>query len=245
MQCLVPMTFVASIQFVDTPFTATIMRTLIENRCAALCTVYGRVSLNALVIFFCLGSVEVEDVLLLFGVFLCVVWTTVIFVEYSRLNHSANYVRIATGSIDKLEEKFLIANEDKDGVLKPTELRNFFKSYNNILRMWQIELMISEFDIHRDGGLRFDALRTWYNKIPINHLTRMTLLKAKPTDFSDRVYRPGAPQMYKQPSADGAHQVSAMTGGTTSGGPVIQHNSKHVQYSSAEREWLGLAGIKQ
>eukprot|EP00483_Globobulimina_turgida_P004570 UN04579 len=179
MECLVPLTFIASIQFVNTPFTANILRTLIENKCAALCTVYGRVSLNVLIIFFCLGSIEIIDVLLLFCAFLCGVWTTVIFVSFSRLKHASNYVRIATGRVDKLQEKFNFANENKDGVLTHMELRNFFKGYNQIVPMCQIDLMISQYDIFRDNGLRFDALRLWFEKIPVNHLTRTNLLAAK------------------------------------------------------------------
>lgn len=228
---LIPITALASLQFVDTAFTANVLRTAIEDRCAALATVYGRVSLNVVIMFFCLGSLEVQDVLLLFAVVFCGIWTAVIFVMFSRLKHASNYVRIATGTSAKLQEKFVMADGDKDGVLSALELRQFFKSYNQGLSMWQIELMISQYDLHRDGGLRFDALRVWFEKIPINAMTRANLLKATPTDLSRLTSRMSVDQ-----GRDGDGDGDGMA---TGGGVAVAGKD---EYTAAEREWLGLAG---
>lgn len=237
MECNLALTFIASMQFVDTPYTQNILRTLIENNCAALCTINGRVSLNILIIFFCLGSIELQDAFLLFAAFLCALWTAIIFISFSRLKHASNYVRIATGTTKKLLEKFKFADEDKDGILSPVELRNFFKSYNQIVPMWQIELMIAQYDIHRDGGLRFDGLRLWFEKIPINHITRINALNAKPYDLKSN-----GDNTNNNNIGDGYRTSNNNIPTTTSGGGggAVDKN----QFTEAEREWLGLAGRK-
>ena len=174
------------------------------------------------------------DAFLLFAVFLCGLWTFVIFVSWTRLRLASNYVRIATGSSTKLREKFAISNENADGVLTALELRSFFKSYNQIVPMWQIELMISQYDVHRDGGLRFEAMQLWLDKVPINHITRYNLLHSKST-FDSYMKQ----QQQQMMTTNGGYGDGAeMTGGI---GPPADPNR---QFSDAEKEWLGLAGKK-
>merc|ERR1712190_307764 len=190
MECLVPLTFISSLQHVDTPFTANILRTLLEDRCAALCTVYGRISMNLLIMFFCFGSLEATDIFLLFAVFCCAFWTFVIFISWTRFNSASKYVRISIGSSDNLLKRFTQSNESRDGVLSAEELHSFFKSYNQIVPLWQIELMIGEYDVHRDGGLRFEALQLWFNKVPVNHITRYNLLHSKINSYMQQQQQP-------------------------------------------------------
>ena len=135
-------------------------------------------------------------------------------------------------------EKFKFADEDTNGVLNPVELRNFFKSYNQIVPMWQIELMIAQYDIHRDGGLRFDALRLWFEKIPINHITRINALAAKPYDLKSN---PNANNKNSGGLSDGYNN------NTTTAATIPTNTSQVIdkeQFTEAEREWLGLAGRK-
>ena len=182
-ELLLPLTAVASLQFADTPFTAGVVRTALEDRCAALATVYGRVALNALILFFCLGSLEGVDAFLLLAAALSALCTAVVCVAAVRIRHCANYVRTATESVSRLQQQFVMADADRDGVLDEDELRSFFKSYNQSVPAWQIEVLIAQWDLHRDGGLRFDALLMWFEKVPINHLTRVNALRATPTDL--------------------------------------------------------------
>eukprot|EP01083_Nonionella_stella_P067937 180021_1 len=230
MECLIPLTFVAAIQFVNTPFTANILRTLIENKCAALCTVYGRVSLNLLIIFFCLGSLEIADAILLFCALLVAIWTVIVFVSFSRLKHASNYVRIATGTSKTLQEKFAFSDENKDGVLDADELRSFFKAFNQIVPKWQIDLMISQYDVHRDNGLRFDALNLWFQKLPVDHTTRMNLLASR-SAYDANVYEHAAgievERRDRKSSAVGGDGYQITTG-------------KQPQYTEAEKEYMDL-----
>eukprot|EP01083_Nonionella_stella_P067936 180020_1 len=230
MECLVPLTFVAAIQFVSTPFTANILRTFIENKCAALCTVYGKVSLNVLILFFCLGSMEIADVLLLFCALLVGIWTLIIFVSFSRFKHASNYVRILAGSSKALHEKFAFSDKNKDGVLDADELRSFFKAFNQIVPKWQIDLMISQYDVHRDNGLRFDALNLWFQKLPVDHTTRMNLLASR-SAYDANVYEHAAgievERRDRKSSAVGGDGYQITTG-------------KQPQYTEAEKEYMDL-----
>merc|ERR1712087_140628 len=99
--------------------------------------------------------------------------------------------------------------------------------------MGQVQLMIAHYDVYRDGGLRFDALRVWFDKIPINHTTRTNLLKATPTDLSSSIRRDSRRRMSSvEQSEDGA--MGPETGAAAA--------ASKDEYTAAEREWLGLAG---
>lgn len=191
-ELLLPITAIASIQFVDTSLTANVVRTALEDRCAALSTVPGRVSLNLLILFFCLGSLEAADAFLLFAVAVCAVSCAAMWAAFVRMRHCADYVRTATESVARLSERFAMADVDCDGVLDEEELGRFFKSYNQSVPRWQREAMIAHWDVHRDGGLRLDALRMWFERVPINHVTRANLLRAAPTDLYGE-HRVGGP----------------------------------------------------
>lgn len=190
MECMVPLTFIAMIQWIDTPFTANVLRTLLEDQCAVLCTINGRIALNMFIVTLCVGSLNIADWSLWITVSFVVLWSVVVFVLFRRLKYNSNYARIATADERTLYTKFKTADEDKDGVLNAVELRQWFKSYNQIVSMWQIELMISQYDIQRDGGLRFDALKRWFDKVPINHLTRRAVLSSTIVAYNFAVSSP-------------------------------------------------------
>lgn len=187
MEILTPFTFIAMIQWIDTPFTANVLRTLLEDQCAVLCTINGRITLNVFILILCAGSLKTDDWFLMVTVGFVVLWSAVVFVLFRRSKYNSNYARIATADERILQSKFKTANRMRNGVLNAVELRAFFKSYNQIVSMWQIELMISQYDIQRDRGLRFDALKRWFDKVPINHLTRKALLSSTfiGSDYAD------------------------------------------------------------
>ena len=65
----------------------------------------------------------------------------------------------------------------RDGILSPRELHTFFDSYRENLSDVQLEMMAMEYDLYRDGGLRFDSLKTWFEHKPI-HLKMKETLKS-------------------------------------------------------------------
>lgn len=176
MQFLIPFTCIAGIQYVDTPFTGCILRVMIEDHCASLCTVEGRLFLNLLLIFFSCSSMTTHDIFLLLAASGVGVWTVIYYITYQRFCMNSNYIRIATGSAKNLKKKFHASNHSSNGILILDELEIFFRSYNMKMSHWQLEIMISEYDIHHENGLRFTNLQLWFEHLPINCTIRRNAL---------------------------------------------------------------------
>jgi len=177
LEVLFPFTCLGFMIWADTPFTARVIRRQLEEESASLGTVFGRGLYNGLVLFFCLNGVQLSQVILVTVALLMAFWTLVMYIIVERFRLPAKYVRIATGHPTKLREKFIKYDQDRDGVLNMKELRAFFDSYRQEVSMWQLEIMLLQYDIHGDGGIRFDGLTIWFQKIPLDADTKMQALK--------------------------------------------------------------------
>ncbi|ETO05049.1 hypothetical protein RFI_32348, partial [Reticulomyxa filosa] len=176
LEVLLPFTFLGWVMWADTPFTVRVIRRQIEEESASLGTVFGRGLYNALLLFFCLNNVFVSDIVLVIAALLILFWTFIMYAVVERLRLPSKYVRIATGHPNKLREKFVKCDQDGDGILNMKELRAFFESYRQEINLWQLEILLLQYDIHGDGGIRFDGLTIWLQKIPLDADTRVQAL---------------------------------------------------------------------
>jgi len=110
----------------------------------------------------------------------------------------------------KLEEKFLQFDLDRDGVLNKEELYKFFDSFRQTLTSWELEMMIMQYDILRDNGLRFDALKIWYERRPVHGDTRNAVLHAAPHQLVEYAPPPMSDKEreYMTPGVNGGVRVS-------------------------------------
>jgi len=104
---LTPLAMIACIQFVDTPFTACVIRGIIEDNCCSLGTITGRIFFNGLLVFFCFETWKTVYTALLIPPILVAIWSGVIYYYYRKLKATSQYIRIATGSVKKIRRKIL------------------------------------------------------------------------------------------------------------------------------------------
>jgi len=95
---------------------------------------------------------------------------------------------------------------DRDGVLNKNELYKFFDSFRQPLTQWELDMLIMQYDILRDNGLRFDAMRIWYEKRPVHGDTRNAVLNATPYQIVEH-----GPSQLSDKERD---YVSGMSGGS-------------------------------